>query len=350
MTIDLGSFFSALASSPMLVVVVLLNIGVIIVNGATDAPNAIATVVSTRAMKPRSAILMAATCNFLGLVLVSLVTTAVAETIFSMVDFGGDTHKSMIALVAAMIAIIIWGVAAWGFGIPTSQSHSLIAGLTGAAIALQGSFSAINGDEWIKVIYGLLLSTLLGFGLGFLNFRVIGRLCHNMNRLNSSKYFRRAQIASGAGVAFMHGAQDGQKFMSIFVLAIALSMGSGQTDDMTLPIWMMLLCALCMGTGTAVGGERIIKSVGIDMVKLEPFQGFAASLATFICLLLSTFGGLPVSTTHTNTTAIMGVGAARNPKSVKWSIAIDMVETWVLTFPGCGLLGFIVAWLLLLVL
>ncbi len=347
---ELGTFFAELVSNPMLVVVALLNIGVIIVNGATDAPNAIATVVSTRAMKSKPAIFMAASCNFLGLVLVSLLTMAVAETIFSMVDFGGDNHKSIIALMAAMIAIIVWGVAAWGFGIPTSQSHSLIAGLTGAAIALQGSFDAINGSEWVKVIYGIALSTLLGFGLGWLAYKTIGRACRNVDRLKASKFFRWAQIASGAGVAFMHGAQDGQKFMSIFVLAVALASGSGQTDNMDLPIWLMLFCALCMGTGTAVGGDRIIKSVGMDMVKLEPFQGFAASLSTFICLLASTFGGLPVSTTHTNTTAIMGVGAAHNPKGVKWRIAIDMVQTWVLTFPGCGLLGFIFAWGLLAIL
>ena len=151
MTIDWAVFLAELASNPVLVAVTLLNIGVIVVNGATDAPNAIATVVSTRAMRPKAAILMAAICNFLGLLLVSLVTAAVAHTIFSMVDFGGDAHQALIALMAAMIAIIVWGAVAWFFGIPTSQSHSLIAGLTGAAIALQGSFDAINGAEWMKV-------------------------------------------------------------------------------------------------------------------------------------------------------------------------------------------------------
>ncbi len=350
MTIEWATFIAELGSNPMLAVVTLLNIGVIVVNGATDAPNAIATVVSTRAMRPKAAILMAAICNFLGLLLVSLVTAAVAHTIFSMVDFGGDARQSLIALMAAMIAIIVWGTAAWGFGIPTSQSHSLIAGLTGAAVALQGGFGAINGDEWMKVVYGILLSTLLGFGLGWFNFKVIGALCRNMDRMKTTRFFRGAQVVSGAGVAFMHGAQDGQKFMSIFVLAVTLALGVGQVDQMILPVWLMIFCALNMGIGTAVGGERIIKSVGVDMVKLEPFQGFAASLSTFACLMLSTFGGLPVSTTHTNTTAIMGVGAARNPKAVKWSIAVDMVKTWVLTFPGCGLMGFAFAWLFLAIL
>ena len=241
----------------------------------------------------------------------------------------------------------MWGAAAWWFGIPTSQSHSLIAGLTGAAIALQGGFGAINGGEWMKVVYGILLSTLLGFFLGWANSKIVGRVCRNMDRKRTTKVFRWAQVASGAGVAFMHGAQDGQKFMSIFVLAITLATGVGQADQMVLPIWLMFFCALNMGIGTAVGGERIIKSVGLDMVKLEPFQGFAASAATFFCLMLSTFAGLPVSTTHTNTTAIMGVGAAKRKSAVKWGIAVDMVKTWVLTFPGCGLLGFAFAHLFL---
>ena len=347
MTIEWATFIAELASNPVLVAVTLLNIGVIVVNGATDAPNAIATVVSTRAMKPKFAILMAAVCNFLGLLLVSLVTSAVAHTIFNMVDFGGNSQQALIALTAAMIAIIVWGAAAWWFGIPTSQSHSLIAGLTGAAIALQGGFGAINGGEWMKVVYGILLSTLLGFFLGWANSKIVGRVCRNMDRKRTTKVFRWAQVASGAGVAFMHGAQDGQKFMSIFVLAITLATGVGQADQMVLPIWLMFFCALNMGIGTAVGGERIIKSVGLDMVKLEPFQGFAASAATFFCLMLSTFAGLPVSTTHTNTTAIMGVGAAKRKSAVKWGIAVDMVKTWVLTFPGCGLLGYAFAHLFL---
>lgn len=351
MTISLSMFVGELLSSPILLIVAVLNIGVILVNGATDAPNAIATAVSTRAMSSRRAIIMAAICNFVGLLVISFVSSAVAQTIFSMVDFGGDAHTALIALMAAMIAIIVWGVAAWWFGIPTSQSHSLIAGLTGAAIALMGSFDAINWSEWVKVIYGILLSTLMGFALGWVFFKIIRRLFANANRQRANTFFKWAQIFAGAGVAFMHGAQDGQKFMSIFILAILMAMGMGnQLDDMTLPIWLMILCALSMGIGTAVGGERIIKNVGMDMVKMESFQGFAASLSTCVSLIVATFGGLPVSTTHTNTTAIMGVGAAKNPKGVKWSIAIDMVKTWVLTFPGCGLMGFIFAKVFLIIL
>lgn len=343
MVIEWGMFVTELASNPLLLVVTLLNIGVIIVNGATDAPNAIATVVSTRCMKPTPAIVMAAICNFFGLLAITMVSSAVANTIFHMVDFGGDNHAAIIALMAAMVAIIVWGVAAWVFGLPTSQSHSLIAGLTGAAIALQGGIGGINGGEWIKVIYGLVLSTFLGFGSGWLLTKIIARICRNFDRYKSDHVFRWAQIVAGAGVAFMHGAQDGQKFMGVFILAITLATGIGQADSLILPVWLMIFCALNMGLGTAVGGKKIIKSVGMDMVKMEKYQGFAASLGATLCLMLATFTGMPVSTTHTKTTAIMGVGAAHRKSSVKWSMAIDMVKTWVLTFPGCGLLGFVFA-------
>lgn len=348
MSVEFGTFVMGLMSNPLLLAVTLLNIGVIVVNGATDAPNAIATVVSTRCMKPKHAILMAAVCNFLGLLIVSLFTSAVAHTIFNMVDFGGDNQVALMALAAAMVAIIVWGGAAWYFGIPTSQSHSLIAGLTGAAIAAMGSFDAINWNEWSKVIYGILLSTLLGFGLGWLIAKAVARIFARANRQRMNKVFRWAQICSGAGVAFMHGAQDGQKFMSIFLLGIALATGLGQPTDMVLPVWLMLFCAVNIGLGTAVGGERIIKNVGGNMVHLETYQGFSASLASCTCLVIATFTGMPVSTTHCNTTAIMGTGAAKRKSAVKWGIAIDMVKTWVLTFPGCGLIGFLMTKLFLI--
>ena len=345
---ELATFIAELASNPVLVVVALINIGVIVVNGATDAPNAIATVVATRCMSPRAAIVLAAVCNFFGLLLVTLVSAAVAKTIFHMVDFGGDSQSALIALLAAMVAIIVWGVVAWLFGIPTSESHALIAGLTGAAIALQGGLSGINMNEWMKVIYGIVLSTFLGFGSGWLLSKGIARVFRNGDRNKLDHGFKWAQIAAGAGVAFMHGAQDGQKFMSIFMLAIVLASGTGSVDEMSLPLWLMVFCSICMGLGTAIGGKKIIKSVGMDMVKMEKYQGFAASFGATVCLLIATFGGLPVSTTHTKTTAIMGVGAAKRKSAVNWQVAVDMVKTWVLTFPGCGLLGFAFAHLFLL--
>lgn len=342
-------FLTELATNPLLLAVTILNIGVIIVNGATDAPNAIAAVVSTRSLDARIAVIMAAICNFFGLLVITLLSSAVAKTIFHMVDFGGDSHAAIIALLAAMIAIIVWGATAWYFGLPTSQSHSLIAGITGAAIALQG-FAGINGAEWVKVIYGILLSTFMGFGSGWLISKLIEFLCRNASRQKTDTFFRWGQILGGAGVAFMHGAQDGQKFMGIFLLAITLTSGVGQVEDLVLPVWLMIFCAINMGAGTALGGRKIIKSVGLDMVHLERYQGFSASLGSCICLVVSTFGGLPVSTTHTNTTTIMGVGAARRPTAVNWGIAIEMVKTWILTFPGCGLMGYVFAKVFLLIL
>lgn len=348
--IEWGSFLTELVSNPALVVVTLLTIGVIVVNGATDAPNAIATVVSTRCMSPNASIIMAAICNFFGLLLITVVSAAVANTIFKMVDFGGDAHQALVALLAAMVAIIVWGVAAWAFGIPTSESHALIAGLSGAAIALQSGLDGINWNEWIKVVYGIGLSTFLGLGLGWLCTKALMAGCRNLDRGKTDRFFRWAQNIAAGGVAFMHGAQDGQKFMGVFVLAVTLATGVGQTDTLALPLWLMFFCAITMGLGTAIGGKKIIKSVGMDMVKMEKYQGFAASLAATICIGLSTFAGLPVSTTHTKTTAIMGVGAAKRISAVNWNIALDMVKAWLLTFPGCGLLGFIMAKLFFLIL
>jgi PiT family inorganic phosphate transporter len=350
---DFGTFLVLLTTNPMMTLVVILNLIIIVVNGATDAPNAISTVVSTRSMKPRHAILMAATCYFIGLIVISLFNTAVADTIFNMVDFGGDTHTALVAVLAAMVAIIVWGVAAWYFGLPASQSHSLIAGLTGAAIALQGGIAGVNGAEWAKVIYGILLSTFMGFGLGLLGAKGIQAGLIGANRRKADQAFRYAQIGTSAAAAFMHGAQDGQKFLSILMLAIALSLGndvSGSADLSGMPVWLMLMVAIFMGSGTAIGGERIIKNVGMNITKLEPYQGCVASASSVLCLMTATFTGMPVSTTHANTTAIMGVGAARRARAVKWSLAGDMVLTWIFTFPCCGFMGWLFAELFFLVL
>lgn len=332
----------------MLLVSTLLTLGVILVNGWTDAPNAIATCVSTRAIGVRKAIVMAAIFNFLGVFVMTSINASVAMTIYNMVDFGGDAQASLIALCAAMAAIVLWATAAWYFGIPTSESHALIAGLSGAAVAIQNNFSGINGSEWVKVLYGLLLSTLLGFGLGFVTSKLTVLLLRNQNRMKCERFFGGAQVAGGAAMAFMHGAQDGQKFMAVFLLGAALSGGHSEMTVFVVPIWLMILCSVVMGLGTSIGGYRIIKSVGMDMVKLKPYQGFAADLSAALCLLLSSLTGIPVSTTHTKTTAIMGVGAAKRLRNVNWAVVKDLILTWICTFPGCGLLGFLMAKLFLL--
>ena len=342
-------FIQQMMGNPIMMVSAVLTLGVILVNGWTDAPNAIATCVSTRAIGVRKAIIMAAIFNFLGVLIMTSINASVAMTIYNMVDFGGDAHVSLIALCAAMAAIVIWATAAWYFGIPTSESHALIAGISGAAVAIQNSFSGINGAEWCKVIYGIFLSTILGFFLGFLVSKLTVLCFRNRNRLKSERFFSGAQVAGGAAMAFMHGAQDGQKFMAIFLLAAAFANGQSDATSFVVPLWLMILCSAVMGLGTSIGGYRIIKSVGMDMVKLKPYQGFAADLSATLCLLLSSLTGIPVSTTHTKTTAIMGVGAARRISNVNWAVVKELVLTWVCAFPGCGLLGFGMAKLFLMI-
>ena len=347
---SLIEFINQMLGNPMLLVSTVLTLGVILVNGWTDAPNAIATCVSTRAISVRKAIIMAAVFNFLGVLVMTSLNASVAFTIYNMVDFGGDSHLALIALCAAMAAIVIWATAAWYFGIPTSESHALIAGVSGAAVAIQNSFSGINGAEWIKVLYGIVLSTVLGFILGFLSSKLTVFVFRNQNRLKTERFFGGAQIAGGAAMAFMHGAQDGQKFMAIFLLGAAMANGQADAASFVVPIWLMILCSAVMGLGTSIGGYRIIKSVGMDMVKLERYQGFAADLAGATCLLLSSLFGIPVSTTHTKTTAVMGVGATKRLSAINLGVVKEMVLTWILTFPGCGLIGFLAAKLFIAVL
>ncbi len=347
MTIALPDFIAELTQNPALLITVVLTLGVILVNGWTDAPNAIATCVSTRSMGVRPAIIMAAVLNFLGVLVMTAINKSVAETIYNMVDFGGDAHQALVALCAAMFAIVAWATIAWWFGIPTSESHALIAGISGGAIAIHNSFSGINGMEWIKVIYGLVLSTFLGFAMGWLAVKGTGLICRGINRKKTSGFFQGAQIASAGAMAFMHGAQDGQKFIGVFMLGLFLSKGESNVTSFAIPIWLMVLCSAVMALGTSIGGYRIIKSVGMDMVSLEKYQGFAADLAGAGCLLISSVSGLPVSTTHTKTTAIMGVGASKGRSFVNWGVVKDMVLTWVLTFPACGLIGYLMARLFL---
>ena len=325
---------------------VLLTLSVIFVNGWTDAPNAIATCVSTRALKVRTAIIMAAVCNLLGVTVMTGINSEVARTVYNIADFGNCDGTALTALCAAMTAIVLWAVAAWYFGIPTSESHALIAGLSGASVAINGGFSGISTAEWKKVLLGLLFSSVLGFLSGFITVKTVENIFFNIKRKNSDRFFKAAQILSAALVAFMHGAQDGQKFIGVFMLGVNLS-GKNQSDGFSVPAWLMILCAAVMGIGTSTGGQRIIRSVGMDMVKLRSFQGFSADTAGGICLLFSTLTGIPVSTTHTKTTAIMGVGAAKSMRNVNWSTVKEMVYAWLLTFPGCGFIGFLMSKLFL---
>ena len=338
---SLSQFIQQLSTTPALWVTVLLTLGVILVNGWTDAPNAIASCVATRALKPRAAIIMAAVFNFLGVLVMTLLSPKVAETIYNMVDFGSNAREALIALCAAMFAIVVWAVLAWAFGIPTSESHALIAGLTGSAIAMHNNLDGVNGGEWAKVLFGLGFSLALGFALGYFGTKLIQRLCKRADYRKANRFFDKGQVVAAAGTAFMHGAQDGQKFMGVFLLGLALSQGNVSPGAVNVPVWLMILCSLVMAFGTSIGGMKIIKSVGMDMVKLEKYQGFAADISATAGLLICSVAGMPVSTTHAKTTAIMGVGAAKRFRAVNWGVAKEMVLTWILTFPGCGLIGFL---------
>ncbi len=337
-------FWGQMTANPLLFIAVTLTMGVILVNGWTDAPNAIATCVVTRCMPPKAAILMAALFNFLGVFVMTLINATVAETITKMVDFGTDPDQAIIALSAALFAIVLWATLAWLFGIPTSESHALIAGLTGSAIALHNSLDGVNGNEWVKVVYGIGISVGLGFGLGWAVCKLVTFLFRNANRPKTEPFFRGAQIAGAASMAFMHGAQDGQKFMGVVLLCVYMSKGQALPSDLDIAndyLWLMLVCSIVMAAGTAMGGKKIIKSVGMDMVKLEKYQGFSADIAAALSLLFCSVFSLPVSTTHAKTTSIMGVGAVKRVSAINFGVVKEMVLTWVLTFPGCGLVGFL---------
>ena len=343
------SFINGMTSNPMFLVTVLLTLGVIFVNGWTDAPNAIATCVTTRCLSVRKSILMSAIFNFLGVFIMTMINSSVASTISNMVDFGDNAQNATIALCAALFSIVVYSVGASYFGIPTSESHSLIAGITGSAIAVQG-FNGINMGEWAKVLIGLVLSLGLGFFSGYLICKLVTVIFARADRRRTNGFFRGAQIFGAAAMSFMHGAQDGQKFIGVLFLGLTLVNGQSEmSGEIPIPIWLMILCSVIMAVGTSVGGEKIIKSVGMDMVKLEKYQGFAADLSAAFCLFLSSTFGIPVSTTHTKTTAIMGVGAVRRLSAINFGVVKEMILTWIFTFPGCGLISFLMAKLFMLI-
>lgn len=327
--------------SPLTLSAVVLTLCVIFVNGLTDAPNAISTVTVTRCMKLKSALIMSAVFNFLGVAVMSAVNNSVTVTVANIVNFGTDAHASSVALSAALFAIVFWAVLAWYFGIPTSESHALIAGLTGSAIAINGGLDGINGSEWIKTVKGLFTSCLFGFIVGFIICRIIIMIFRNIKRSRAESFFKYSQILAAAAMSFMHGAQDGQKFIAVLMLCMTFS-GDVQ-NDIFQPDWkVILLCSVVMALGTVSGGKKIIKSVGMDMVKLEKYQGFSADISASLALLVSTVFGYPVSTTHAKTTAMMGAGAARNIRTLNTSVIKEIALTWILTFPGCGIIGFVV--------
>lgn len=299
------------------------------VNGWTDSPNAIATVVSTRVLSPYQALIMATVLNAIG----AMSGTAVAATIGK--DIVRPDVINLTTVAAAMIGIIFWSTLAWYWGLPTSESHALIAGLTGAGLATAGPESLL-WTGWSKVLIGLVFSTFLGFFGGLLLMALLYRILANSRPGTVRRVFGRLQIVSAAFMAFSHGSNDGQKFIGVFTLSLLLG---GILPSFQVPLWVILMCALTMGLGTAVGGWRIVKTMGLRLTKLEPVHGFAAETAAALTIELATRLGIPLSTTHTINTAIVGVGATRRFSAVRWGVTFEIVTAWVLTFPVCGVIG-----------
>ncbi len=333
MPLSFLDFLGNLMNHPPLLVTVLLTLAVLLVNGWTDAPNAIAGAVVTGALPFPRAVALAAVCNFLGVLCVTAVNASVAETVYSIASFGGGPRAALTALCAAMAAIVIWAVGAWLFGVPTSESHALVAGISGAAVALEGGLSCIRWDCWARVLAGLFLSVAMGFLSGLAAQAVLRRV------RASPRAFRLAQIPGAAAAAFLHGAQDGQKFLGVFLLGIALAQDRGDEQTFLIPVWLLALCAGFMALGTLMGGRRIIRTVAEEMVTLGPREGLSSDLGSGLCLLCATLMGLPVSTTHARTAALLGVGLGSNGNA-DWGVARRMALAWLLTFPGCMAIGY----------
>jgi len=320
-----------------LIIVLLLTLGAEFANGLTDAPNAIATVVSTRVLTPLRAVFMAAVMNILGVIATG---TAVAATIGT-----GIVRPEAIGLytvAATLLTIITWTTLAWRLGLPTSETHEMLAGLAGAGLASAGA-SVLLWAGWRKVLIGLGMSTVLGFGFGIILMNLIYLIFSRASSRSMRRNFGRLQIVSAAFMAFSHGSNDGQKFMGIFSLALVLG---GILPEFTVPLWVILLCGLVMGVGTMLGGWRIIKTMGFKITRLEPVHGFAAESSASLAILLASSFGIPISTTHTINTAIVGVGSTRRFSAVRWGTTRQIVMTWLLTFPACAILGYIYALLL----
>ena len=314
--------------------VILLILAAEFVNGWTDAPNSIATVVSTRVLSPQRAVIMATLLNTAG----AFSGTAVAATIGKGIVDASIINTTTVA--AAMVGIVLWSSLAYYMGgLPTSESHALVAGLAGAGLATAGP-SVLLWEGWSKVLIGLLFSTFLGFlgGLGImlLLYRVFYRSRPGTVRI----LFGRLQVLSAAFMAFSHGSNDGQKFIGVFTLALVLG---GILPEFAVPVWVILLCAATMGIGTALGGWKIIRTMGIRLTKLQPIHGFSAETSAALVIEVASRFGIPLSTTHTIGTSIMGVGSIQRFSAVRWGVAGEIIMAWLLTFPACGLIAYSVA-------
>lgn len=306
-------------------------------NGWTDAPNSIATVVSTKVMRPLTAVVMAGTLNLVG----ALSGTAVAKTIAGgIVDPGFVTLETV---AAAVLAATLWALAAQFFGLPSSESHALVSGLLGAGFAAGG----LDGLEWSgtrKSLIGLVTSPVGGFFVALLIMLTIYWIFAKVRPAIVRRVFGKGQILSAGFMAFSHGTNDAQKTIGIIALAVYLAeKGTGAEAPKEFPIenWMIFSAAVVMGLGTMVGGWRVIRTLGLRLTKLEPVHGFAAETGAATVITTAAHFGIPVSTTHAIGSSIMGVGATQRLSAVRWGVARQIVAAWILTWPSCMLLGFL---------
>ena len=320
----------------LLILVVLLGIVFEFVNGFHDAANAIATVVATRVLTPARAILMAATLNLVG----ALSGEAVAKTVGAgIVDAKVVTQDLVIA---ALIAAIVWDLITFIAALPTSSSHALIFGVIGAAVSVHGG-DVIIGAGLQKTVFGIGYSPILAFVFGYALMLAIYWSLRSVSYRFVNRFFGRAQILSSAYMAFSHGGNDGQKTMGVIALALAAYGTVPSGPDFYVPDWVKLLCAVSIGLGTATGGWRIIRTMGMRITALKPVNGFAAETSAATVIEIATRFGIPISTTHAISGAILGVGATRRLSAVRWGIAGRIVTAWVLTIPGCFALGYLIA-------
>ena len=301
------------------------------INGFHDTANAIATSVSTRALRPEHAILMSATANFVG----ALTGVAVAKTISSGLATTPSGAEGQTIVAAALIGAIIWNLITWRFGIPSSSSHALIGGLLGAVAVSVGASAIIVDGVVSKVLVPLVLSPVLGIGIGFLLMVVIFNVFRRANPHRMNDRFRRLQVVSAAFMAFSHGSNDAQKTMGIITLALIA--GGVLPANSSIPLWVIVLAATAMSLGTAAGGWRIIKTMGQRVVKLDPVHGFAAETTAATIILTASQFGMPVSTTHVISSAIIGVGSSDRLSAVRWGVAGNIVIAWILTIPAAAL-------------
>ena len=359
---SIQEFFSLCNSHPWAYIALVINFGVVFVNGWTDGPNSIATAVTTRAITPKKAVTMCAILNAAGVVVIGafsqyiskLVGGDVSQTIANLVNWGSaSVDQILCAIACGLLAIVVVSLLCTYFGFPSSQSNCLVGGITGAGVAiiLLGKGGSIGVQPWVKVIIGFTGSLILGFALGYGLTLLIQVICKKMTRGKTTRFFNAGQIVTSGLMSFMHGVQDGAKFLGISILIGATLAGAngGSYSEALIALsgrwWIYVPVAIFITAGTFMGGYKIIKTMGRGMAILQKYQAFATDIAASIGLLLATFFGLPVSTGTMKSTAIMGGGAAKNFRRVKWNTAGRMVMWGVIVFPASALVGLILTFI-----